>query len=237
MQMSPRTGLSVGAHLSWRVKPNAWFGAGRRLPHFSPLLFSRGWWHWWGWSIRPLLFQYTPSREARSGPPASTSCPLCASVEISQADDESWNAKRQPERFLPSALCSVVFALRTRRCLCCVSVSPCSAGARARWKTVNGGRQPPPPSCHIFFPFGVFWWGGQIWGKMLIRRVKEEGGSWPAQCCPPAAKTHTCRPLTLPSPSPVPHPSDSQWSCRCLELDMYGRPQMPKLKRPKEITN
>lgn len=37
----------------------------------------------------PLLFQYIPSCEARSSPPASTLCPLCASVAISQAEDGS----------------------------------------------------------------------------------------------------------------------------------------------------
>lgn len=27
----------------------------RCLPHFPPLLFNRGWWHWWGSSIRPAI--------------------------------------------------------------------------------------------------------------------------------------------------------------------------------------
>lgn len=101
----------------------------------------------------PLIFLYIQSGRLES---ESTACLSCASVELSRADDESCcrDAKREHERCLPSALCSVVSALRTRRRL---SLNPCSAGAHARYKTVNGGRRPPPPSCHIFFPFGVFW--------------------------------------------------------------------------------
>lgn len=61
------------------------------------------------------------------------------------------NKREQRRRCPPRALCSVVSR-------------PCSGTARARCKTLNGfdvggvvGGRPPPASCHIVFPSGVFW--------------------------------------------------------------------------------
>ena len=192
-------GRSVGAHLSWRVKPSAWCRRRPPLTSFSPPL-----------PVAPTRRVGTDPQSAfsvlRGGVRGSTRLDWAASVSSPPVScvrlAEGGRCVSGTLSGVSAPLCA---PLSSRCASCClpprVHAQPGLGLGRRRWTVllllVVVGRRLPQATAHSHPE--CCGGGGGLRGGPTRRRVVgggegRGGGSRPAQCCPPAAKTRTRSP-------------------------------------------